>query len=89
VRLLRAIPGSTTSRCRPTAHLLAELAAPLRAAGVDRLNVSLDSLDAERFRPHHAPRGPGARGRGHRAARAAGFTSIKLHTVALARLQRR
>ena len=31
-------------------HLLAELAAPLRAAGVDRLNVSLDSLDPAKFR---------------------------------------
>ena len=52
-------------------HLLAELAAPLRAAGVDRLNVSLDSLDPEQVRAHH-PRGDLARVlAGIEAARAA------------------
>src|SRR4051812_28460395 len=50
VRLLRPIPGLEEIALSSNAHLLAELAAPLRAAGVDRLNISLDSLDAERFR---------------------------------------
>src|SRR5204862_2597228 len=50
VRMLRAIPGIDEIALSTNGHRLAELAAPLRAAGVDRLNVSLDSLDAERFR---------------------------------------
>jgi cyclic pyranopterin phosphate synthase len=64
-------------------HRLAGLAAPLRAAGVDRLNVSLDSLDPQKF--ERITRG-GDLGRvfaGLEAARAAGFRSIKLNTVAI------
>ena len=66
VRLLRAIPGLDDIALSTNGHLLAELAAPLRAAGVDRLNISLDTLDAERFRAHHAPGRPGARAGRHR-----------------------
>ena len=87
--MLRAIPGIDDIALSTNGHLLAELAAPLRAAGVDRLNVSLDSLDAERFR-RITRRGDLARVlAGIEAARAAGFASIKLNTVAIARLQRR
>jgi cyclic pyranopterin phosphate synthase len=83
VRLLRALPGLDDIALSTNGHLLPELAAPLRAAGVDRLNVSLDSLDAERFR-RITRRGDLARVvAGIEAARAAGFTSIKLNTVAL------
>src|SRR4029078_7373240 len=39
VRLLRAIPGIDAIALSTTGHRLPELAAPLRAAGVDRLNV--------------------------------------------------
>ena len=52
-------------------------------SGVDRLNVSLDSLDAAKFQ--HITRG-GDLSRvlgGLEAARAAGFGSIKLNTVAI------
>lgn len=60
---------------------LAELAVPLREAGLRRLNVSLDSLDAERFA--RLTRG----GRlsevlaGIEAARRAGYDQIKLNAV--------
>ncbi len=60
---------------------LSRLAAPLREAGVDRLNVSLDTLRSDRFA--HMTRG----GRledvlsGLEAARAAGFTGTKLNVV--------
>jgi cyclic pyranopterin phosphate synthase len=82
-RMLRAIPGVEDLALSTNGHRLAELAAPLRAAGVDRLNVSLDTLDPERFRR--------LTGRGElapvlaglEAARAAGFASIKLNVVAL------
>ena len=83
VRLLRAIPGLEEIALSTNGHLLAELAEPLRTAGVDRLNISLDSLDAERFR-RITRRGDLARVfAGIEAARAAGFTSIKLNTVAI------
>ena len=82
-RLLRALPGVEELALSTNGHLLAELAAPLRAAGVDRLNISLDSLDAAKFR-RITGRGDLARVRaGLEAARAAGFAAIKLNTVAV------
>jgi len=84
VRQLRAIPGIDDIALSTNAHLLAEQAAPLRAAGIDRVNISLDSLDPERFR-RITRRGDLARVlAGIEAARAAGFASIKLNTVAIA-----
>jgi cyclic pyranopterin phosphate synthase len=83
VRLLRDIPGIDDIAVSTNGHRLAELAAPLRAAGVDRLNVSLDSLDAERFRRITRRGDLGRVIAGIEAARAAGFASIKLNTVAL------
>jgi cyclic pyranopterin phosphate synthase len=64
---------------------LARLASPLRAAGLDRVNVSVDSLDPERF--HELTR----RGdleqvwSGIEAALAAGLSPVKLNAVLLAR----
>jgi GTP 3',8-cyclase len=83
VRRLRAINGLEEIALSTNGHRLAEMAAPLRAAGVDRLNVSLDSLDQQKF--ERITRG-GDLGRvlaGLEAARAAGFRSIKLNTVAI------
>jgi GTP 3',8-cyclase len=61
--------------------LLAEKAAALRAAGLKRVNVSLDSLDAERFR-RLTQRGELARVlEGLTAARNAGFDRIKINAV--------
>jgi GTP 3',8-cyclase len=82
-RLLREIPGVEELALSTNGHLLAELAAPLRAAGVDRLNVSLDTLDAAKFR-RITGRGELARVlAGLEASRALGFASIKLNTVAV------
>ena len=82
-RRLRAIQGVEELALSTNGHLLSELAGPLRAAGVDRLNVSLDSLDAEKFR-RITGRGDLARVlAGIEAARAAGYASIKLNTVAV------
>lgn len=83
VRLLRAIEGLGEIALSTNGHLLGELAAPLRAAGVDRLNVSLDSLDPAKFQ--RITRGgdlPQVLA-GLEAARTAGFRSIKLNTVAI------
>jgi cyclic pyranopterin phosphate synthase len=85
VRMLRAIPDLEELALSTNGHLLAPLAAPLRAAGIDRLNVSVDSLDPDRFR---RITGRGELGRvleGIAAAQAAGFpaSSIKINTVAV------
>jgi cyclic pyranopterin phosphate synthase len=64
-------------------HLLDELAAPLREAGLSAVNVSIDSLDPDKF-ARLTSRGDLARVvRGIDAARAAGLR-IKTNTVALA-----
>jgi len=83
VRMVRAVGGIDEIALSTNGHLLGELAAPLRAAGVDRLNVSLDTLDAARFSAI-TRRGQLARVLGGiEAARAAGFASIKINTVAV------
>jgi cyclic pyranopterin phosphate synthase len=82
-RMLRAIPGVDELSLSTNGHLLVEQAAPLRAAGVDRLNVSVDSLDGARF-ARVTGRGDLSRVlAGLDAARAAGFVGIKLNTVAI------
>lgn len=62
---------------------LPELAGPLRAAGVDRLNVSLDTLRPERYA--WLTRGGRLENAlaGLRAAAEAGFTGLKLNAVLL------
>ena len=61
--------------------LLPELAGDLRRAGVDRLNISIDTLDPEKF--HTITRRGQAEDvlAGIRAAEEAGFTNLKLNTV--------
>ena len=83
VRLLREIPGLEEIALSTNGHLLERWAAPLRAAGVVRLNVSLDSLDPEVF--HRLTRGGDLAHvlAGLDAAATAGFRPIKLNTVAI------
>ncbi|MGN9907989.1 GTP 3',8-cyclase MoaA [Phytohabitans sp. LJ34] len=62
---------------------LDKLARPLREAGLDRVNVSLDTLDGERFeRLAHRRRLPDVLA-GLTAARAAGLTPVKINSVLL------
>src|SRR5262249_6522131 len=49
-RKMKAIPQIGELCLTTNGHRLAELAGPLREAGVDVVNVSLDTLDAETFR---------------------------------------
>lgn len=83
VRMLRGVPGIEELSLSTNGLLLAELAQPLRAAGIDRLNVSVDTLDSERFaRITRGGRLPRVLD-GLEAARAAGFAQIKTNTVAI------
>jgi cyclic pyranopterin phosphate synthase len=83
IERLRRIPGIEDLALSTNGHLLLELAGTLRRAGVDRLNISIDTLDPDGFQ--QITRG-GDLARvlaGVDAARAAGFTDIKINTVAV------
>lgn len=60
---------------------LDRFARPLQAAGVRRINISLDSLDADKFRRITRTGDLAQVLKGIDAARAAGFERIKLNTV--------
>lgn len=81
-REIASVPGVEDLAITTNGTRLLELATPLRQAGVRRLNLSIDSLDARRF--ERLTRG----GRledvlaGLEAARAAGF-ELKTNTVAI------
>ncbi len=85
VRDVRATPGIEEIALTTNGHLLGALAVPLRAAGVSRLNVSLDTLDAEKL---HRISGRAATLErivsGIEAAFRAGFASVKLNVVVVA-----
>ncbi len=82
IRDVRETPGIEEIALTTNGHLLRDLAAPLRQAGVSRLNVSLDTRDPGKL---HRIAGPSATlGRilaGIRAATAVGFASVKLNVV--------
>ena len=82
-QMLRELEGVEELCLTTNGSLLPELAAPLRAAGVDRLNISLDTLRPERF---HAITRRGTLAevwQGIEAAQAAGFEPLKLNCVLL------
>ncbi|MDZ7780030.1 MAG: GTP 3',8-cyclase MoaA [Gemmatimonadota bacterium] len=80
--MISAVPEIEDLSLSTNAVLLAEHADALRAAGVQRLNVSLDSLQPERV--DAIARRPGSYPKimeGLRAAEEAGFAPIKLNVV--------
>jgi cyclic pyranopterin phosphate synthase len=64
-------------------HRLGELAGPLRGAGLSRINISLDTLDREKFRAIARRDGLREVVAGIDAATEAGFSAVKLNVVAL------
>ena len=80
-RTLRAIPELKELCLTTNGSLLPELAQPLRDAGVDRLNISLDTLRTERFREITRRGDLDDAFAGIRAAEDAGFQNLKLDTV--------
>jgi len=83
VRTLRALPGITDLALSTNGTLLAEHAADLRAAGLMRVNVSLDSLRPAVFRAVSGRNDLERVLAGIAAARAAGLHPVKLNLVVM------
>jgi len=83
VRLLVAVPGIEEVAATTNGLLLADQAERLAAAGLARLNVSLDAIRPEAF--ELLARRPGLDRvlAGLAAARAAGFTDIRINAVSI------
>lgn len=80
-RQLRAIPGLEELCLTTNGSLLPQLAAPLREAGLDRLNISLDTLRPDRFSEMTRLGSLSEVLSGIRAAENAGFRDLKFDTV--------
>lgn len=80
---LRALPGLGELTLTTNGALLSKLARPLREAGLDRLNISLDSLRPDRFNQLTRTGRLQDVLEGIRAAQRAGFDRIKLNSVIL------
>ena len=80
-RRASAVPGIREVCVTTNGTLLPALARPLREAGVSRINISLDTLDAEKYRfiTRCGELSPAADG--IRAALEAGFEKVKLNAV--------
>jgi cyclic pyranopterin phosphate synthase len=82
---LRTVEGCKPDLAMTTnGHLLAEVAAPLKAAGLDRVTVSMDAVDPDRFaRITRVANGFDSVLAGIRAARRAGLDPVKVNCVLL------
>jgi cyclic pyranopterin phosphate synthase len=81
--MIAAVPGIEDISMTTNATCLAEMAPELKAAGVDRVNISLDTFKPERFK---AMCGAGRIEdvfEGIEAARNAGLDPVKINTVVL------
>ncbi len=83
VRSLAARPGIRDLALTTNGVLLAPQAAALRAAGLHRITVSLDTLDRQRFRDMTRFDSLDAVLEGIDASAAAGFDSLKIDTVVM------
>lgn len=83
VERLVAVPGIADVGLTTNGILLAPLAQPLFAAGLRRINISLDTLDPARFRSLTRRDGLVQVLAGIQAAREVGFRPIKLNAIAI------
>lgn len=83
VRRLKAIPGVKELTMTTNGSLLGDLAKPLREAGLDRVNISLDSLRHTRFKEITRCGDLNDVFAGINASTAAGFSKIKLNVVTM------
>lgn len=80
---ISGLPGLRELVMTTNGSQLAKLAKPLADAGVSRLNISLDSLDPEKFKAITRTGDLSQILEGIEAARSAGFKRIKLNTVVM------
>lgn len=83
VREAAAAPGIERLAMTTNGYRLGDLARPLREAGLDAINVSLDSLDADNFERITGDKRHAQVMQGIDAALAAGFERVKINTVLL------
>jgi cyclic pyranopterin phosphate synthase len=83
VRMLTGMPGIDEVSLTTNGIMLPEQAVELRAAGLARLNISLDALSEETFEEITRRRGLDRVLAGIAAARAAGFESIRINAVSI------
>jgi cyclic pyranopterin phosphate synthase len=83
VREIAAVSGIEDLSLTTNGSMLAEMAEPLAAAGLKRVNISLDSLDCENF--NHITRGGQLQATldGINAAAAFGLTPVKINMVVM------
>ncbi|MBI5208484.1 MAG: GTP 3',8-cyclase MoaA [Elusimicrobia bacterium] len=84
VRRLASLPGLADLSLTTNGLLLAGMARALRAAGLGRVNVSLDTLVPERLREIAGAGHPGTVMTGIRAALAEGLSPVKVNVVVMA-----
>jgi len=80
-RSLRDIPELRELALTTNGLLLPEMAEDLKSAGVDRVNISLDTLDPKKYRQITRGGSLDAALAGIQAAKAAGLTPLKLNCV--------
>lgn len=80
---IKAISDDIELSMTTNGTMLPAMAGELKAAGVDRLNISLDTLDRETFRKITRVGELDDTLNGIKAAQAAGFDNIKINTVLL------
>jgi len=83
VRMLRALPDIKEITLTTNGTLLAGLAEPLAAAGLTRVNVSLDTLDADAYRAITRGGSLAAALEGIAAAERAGLVPVKVNMVVM------
>ena len=83
IEKLGALPGLEELLLTTNGAQLEKYAIPLKAAGVNRINISIDSLDAERFKRISRVGKLDKVLAGIEAANAAGFERIRLNSVVM------
>jgi len=83
VEMLSGIPGITDIAMTTNGILLDRFAGPLKAAGLDRLNISVDTLDRDKFQKITRHDKLPEVLQGIAAAREAGFENTKLNALAI------
>lgn len=81
VSMLSQIDGITDLAMTTNGILLSELAIPLRAAGLNRLNISLDTINADRYRTTTRIGNISRVLKGIEVAKKTGFENIKINSV--------